>query len=254
MKRSELEAHLNDRLDVKSFKDYCHNGLQVEGADEIKRVITGVSVSERLFEAAVEFDAQAVLVHHGLFWRNSPHPLYLKGVLRNRAKALLANDLNLFAFHLPLDSHAELGNNVLIARALDLTDIEPLVLEQSATITAYVGRFPKPLKPAEFAALADDKLNANGQFFAFDKKTIERVFVLSGGGGGDYNEAAEAGADVLVTGSLFEDSFRAGEEYRLALYGAGHYNSEKWGVRALGEELARKFDLDVKFVDLPNPL
>lgn len=254
IKLKELENYLAELLDTASFDDYCVNGIQVEGKDEINSIVTGVSASSRLFRAVLERKADAVILHHGLFWKNSPHPMALKGILRERVKLLLDAEISLFGYHLPLDGHPELGNNVLIAQALGLEDITFCILAGMTMPLAAVGDLKMPVPFEEFERYANLTLETTGLGFNFGRKLLRRVFVVSGHGGGDYIDAVEAGADLLVTGSLQEDSVRACEELELSLYAAGHYNSEKWGVEALGEHLRDKFDLDVEFVDVPNPV
>ena len=250
----ELERYLSDLLDTSSFDDYCVNGIQVEGRETIRKIVTGVSVSTRIFGAAIEHHADAVILHHGLFWKNSPHPLALTGIMKNRVKLLLDADISLFGYHLPLDAHPELGNNALISKALELKNITFLPIEGSEHPIAAVGDTAKPISFGAFQEKADNVLETVGTGLYFNRGEINRVFVLSGGGGNYYPDAVKATADIMVTGELREESVRAAEELGLSLYAAGHYNSEKWGIRALGEHLRETFDLEVEFVDVPNPV
>ncbi len=251
---SELEVYLAEFLDTGIFDDYCVNGIQVEGSEEIRRIVTGVSASYRLFEAAADRNADAVLVHHGLFWKNSPHPMALRGFLRQRLKFLLDRNINLLGYHLPLDAHPVLGNNALIAKAINLQEIEFIPVENKGAFTGAIGKFAKPLAWEETVAVINQAMGVSGLSFAFGNREIQSVYVLSGGGGGYFSEALRLKADLLITGELNEDTVRAAEESGLALYAAGHYNSEKWGVRALGQHLAEKFNIQVEFVDIPNPV
>ena len=254
LERDELDGYLAELLDTASFDDYCVNGLQVEGRSEIRKVITGVSVSQGLFSEAISRKADAVIIHHGLFWKNSPHPMALTGVLRDRVKMLLDHDINLFGYHLPLDVHPELGNNALIARALEIDDPEFVPIEGSPIPMASVGELPSSMLFEDFIKHTDEILNTHGVGLSFGAREVKRVFILSGGGGGYFLGAYRSGADVMVTGTLREDGVRIAEELGLSLYAAGHYNSEKWGIRALGEHLKEKFNLDVDFIDVPNPI
>lgn len=253
--REELRSHLHDLLNCAAYDDYCVNGLQIEGKERIERVATGVSASRRLFAAAVKMKVDAVIVHHGLFWRNTRHPLALTGVLKGRVAALVKRDINLFAYHLPLDGHPDLGNNALIARALRLQDVSVIPVEgtKSPPMMA-IGRLPRPMSFETFCRMADGALEAKGIHLRLAKSPVRAVAVLSGGGAGYWQSADEAGADVLVTGEMKEEAVRAGEEAGINFYAGGHYNTEKWGVRALGEHLAGKFGLEVTFVDVPNPV
>ena len=250
----KLENYLAELLNTLTFNDYCINGLQIEGREVIEKIVTGVSASSRLFRAVLERKADAVILHHGLFWKNSPHPMVLRGILKERVKLLLDAEVNLFGYHLPLDAHPEFGNSALIASVLGLTDISFIPSAGIENPIAACGKLPNPVSFQNFKDHADEVMNTNGLGFDFHKTGIQRVFVLSGGGGNYYQDAADAGADIMVTGELNENNIRAAEELNLSLYAAGHYNSEKWGIRALGEHLADGFGLDVEFVDVPNPV
>ncbi|MCF7810430.1 Nif3-like dinuclear metal center hexameric protein [bacterium] len=254
IKLKELEQYLAQFLNTESFSDYCVNGLQIEGKPEINRIITGVSTSARLLETAVKYKADAVIVHHGLFWKYSPHPMTLTGIMRNRVKLLINSDISLLGYHLPLDAHQELGNNALIAKALDLTNLSFRALSDFQQPIGAVGDLKNSLTFSKFKEFADKALETNGLALDFSKNTVNRIYILSGGGGNYFSDAGDSGADIMVTGELKEQAVRAAEEMGLSLYGAGHYNSEKWGIRALGNHLMEKFDLEVKFVDIPNPV
>ncbi len=251
MNRKKLETYLSDFLDIQSYKDYCVNGLQVQGREEIKSIVTGVSASERLFKAAIDNKADTIIVHHGLFWRNSPNPFHLTGITYNRVKLLIKHNINLFAYHLPLDSHPKIGNNALIAKALGLKNRK---MVEFPDISAGMGELKTPLSANEFKGYADKLLDTNGLMLPGNKNSILKVFVISGGGGNDYHDAYSNGADVYVTGELEEHSVRGAEELGLALYAPGHYNSEKWGIRELGNFLQRELGLKTEFVDVPNPI
>ncbi len=254
VKLKELEQYLTGKLDTTSFDDYCVNGIQIEGKDTINGIVTGVSASVRLFEAAVERNVDAVIVHHGLFWKNSPHPLALKGPMRKRVKLLLDADISLLGYHLPLDAHSELGNSALISKALGLIDITFTPIAGMDRPIAAVGNLAQPLPFEQFLNHADRVLATSGLSMDFSNGEVSRVFVLSGGGSGYYSDASASGAEIMVTGELKEDMVRYAEELGLSLYAAGHYNSEKWGIKALGEHLREKFDIEVEFVDVPNPV
>lgn len=254
MNRHNLETYLATFLDTQSYNDYCVNGLQVEGCTEVKSIVTGVSVSERLFQAAIKKGADTIIVHHGLFWRSSPNPFKLTGIDYNRVKLLIEHNINLFAYHLPLDSHPEIGNNVLIARALGLHDREMITLPNYRILSAAKGEFKSPLTPDEFKRKADKLFGATGLLLPGNKDFLQKVFIISGGGGVDFQDAYSNGAAVYITGELEEHSVRGAEELGLALYAAGHYNSEKWGIRELGNHLQNEFGLVTDFVDIPNPI
>lgn len=249
-----LQEYLAELLEISLFDDYCVNGLQVEGRREIRKIITGVSASERLFRAAIHQKADAVIVHHGLFWRSTPSPLALVGVLGRRVKLLHQNEISLLGYHLPLDAHCKIGNNALIAEALGLQNVEFVPIDKMERPCAAVGNLSVPVSVDFFFEEADKLLGTNGLGLSFNSNEISRIFVLAGGGGGNFLDAANAGADLMVTGELREDVVRSAEELELNLYAAGHYNSEKWGIIALGEHLKEHFDVETEFVDIPNPV
>ncbi|MDP8237798.1 MAG: Nif3-like dinuclear metal center hexameric protein [Candidatus Hatepunaea meridiana] len=251
---NKLADYLSKLLDTASFSDYCVNGIQVEGQSSISKIVTGVSASQRIIEAAIERQAQAVMLHHGLFWKNDPHPMALTGIMKDRIKLLLDNDISLLGYHLPLDAHQDLGNNALIGKALELENIIFIPVSDIDNPIAAVGDLSEPISFESFREKADEILDTNGLGLDFNKREIKRIFILSGGGGRFYQDAAEAGADLMITGELTEQNVRAAEELEISLYAAGHYNSEKWGIKALGEHLRHKFDLEVEFVDIPNPV
>ena len=250
----ELEQYLNELLNTSAFDDYCVNGVQIEGKQELNRIIIGVSASARLFEAALNSAADAVLVHHGLFWRNSPHPMALRGIIKQRVKLLLDADVSLLGYHLPLDAHPELGNNAQICQRLELNNVSHVTAGDLGNPIAAVGELSEAITFDDFRHHADEILQTTGLGLNFSRVPVQKVFVLAGGGGNYYPDAVKAGADVMVTGELREENVRGAEEHGLSLYAAGHYNSEKWGIKALGEHLREKFNLDVEFLDIPNPV
>jgi len=253
--REELRLYLDQLLDCSLYEDYTVNGLQIEGKDDIRRIVTGVSPSRKLFAAAFRRKADAIILHHGLFWkRGTPHPLTLTGVLRNRVADILKRDVNLFAYHLPLDGDAEFGNNILIAQGLGLTDIRIVPESGERFPLIAVGNLPERLAFPDFCAKADALLGTKGIRLKLARAAIRSVAVVTGAGSDCWQDAAALGADALVTGEIAESAVRAAEEAGINLYGGGHYNTEKWGVRALGEHLKVKFDLQVEFIDVPNPI
>ena len=254
MDREALDKYVADLLDVAAFDDYCVNGLQVEGCSEVRKVATGVSVSQRLFSEAISLDVDTIVVHHGLFWKNSPHPLALTGHLRERVKLLVENDINLFGYHLPLDAHSTMGNNALIAQALELEIREFVPIKITGNPIAAVGDLKIPMPFVQFKQIIDQRMNSEGLGLQLTEKEVRRVFILAGSGGSYFQDAADAGADLILTGELHEDVVRSAEELGINLYAAGHYNSEKWGIRALGEHLREKFSIEVEFIDIPNPV
>ncbi|MDZ7330659.1 MAG: Nif3-like dinuclear metal center hexameric protein [candidate division KSB1 bacterium] len=247
VKRDELIGYINELLNINEFPDDSINGLQVEGKTEIERVILGVSVSERLFRAAVERGADLILVHHGLFWRKAPAPYLLTGLFRTRVALLIKNDINLAAYHLPLDAHAELGNNAQILKRLAIDPIKPIEV-------GYLGRLRNPIAIEKWAKIINKQLETTAQVFAFGPNKVQRVLVISGSSSRFYHLALEHGADTFLGGDMRENVVREIEEVGLNFIHAGHYNTEKFGIQALGEKLQQEFALRCEFIDIPNPV
>ncbi len=246
MNHYELENIVNQRLNSSVFSDYVPNGLQVEGRAEVKTLITGVTASQALVDEAVVRNADAILVHHGYFWKSEP--VVIKGMKRNRLRALLANDINLYGWHLPLDAHQELGNNAQLAKLLDIEvkgEVQPLV---------FWGKLPTPLSGEALAQRIEHNLgrmplhcgdNAPAQ--------IRRVAWCSGGGQGFIDSAAAFGVDAYITGEVSEQTIHSARERCIHFFAAGHHATERGGIKALGEWLAKQHGLDVTFIDIPNP-
>lgn len=244
VKRNELIKFCQDYLRIDKFADYCHNGLQVEGVDKIDRIITGVSFSQALIEKAIEKKAQMIIVHHGIFGDAIGKGPVIKDFTRNRLKLLLANDINLVGFHLPLDAHPLIGNNISLCRLLGVRDPKPFDV-------GFIGQLDKDINIAEFIKLVDKKLNTRSTAVLGGKKKIKKIGVISGGSSSDFVVAASLGADTFLCGELKEYIVRAAEEMNMNVINAGHYNTEKLGVQNLGNLIAKKFKVKVEFVDIP---
>ncbi|MDX1643513.1 MAG: Nif3-like dinuclear metal center hexameric protein [Thermoanaerobaculia bacterium] len=249
--RDELVAYLDRLLDVDLGGDVCPNGLQVEGADTIDRLVTAVSACHEVFERARTDGAQAVLVHHGIFWRGDPPELV--GFRKRRIAELLAGDLNLLAYHLPLDRHAELGNNILAARRLGLTDIERFGEYEGAWI-GYRGRLDEPLGPRDLASRCAEIFGQEPELFGDRAQPIASVAIVSGAAQRELYTAIDLGIDAFVTGESSEWVMNVARESGVTYLAAGHYATERLGIRALGEHVAAQFGIDVDFVDVPNPV
>jgi dinuclear metal center YbgI/SA1388 family protein len=252
MQRHELVAYLDALLSSVGWPDFGPNGLQVEGASEIHHVVTGVSACEELFVRAAELEAQAVLVHHGLLWDNAPTPI--TGFRQRRLRQLFAADLNLLAYHLPLDAHAELGNNALAARALGLTELTPFAQYKGRPI-GWQGRFAPALPLATLVErcrhLFEDR---EPLVFAKGPDPVRSLGIVSGGAQGEVYQAISAGLDAYLTGEVSEWVMNVASENRITFLSCGHYATERLGIRALGEQLAAHCGLEVTFVDVPNPV
>lgn len=249
--RDELLAHLDAYLDPARDPDYGPNGLQVEGRPWIRSLVTGVSACEELFVRAVELGADAVLVHHGLFWEGTSRAV--TGAMKRRLTALLRAEINLFAYHLPLDRHPEVGNNAVAARALGLGELEPFALYKGKAV-GFRGRFPAPIAAAELVARCRGLFGREPLAFLSGPDPLSTVGIVSGGAQGEVHQAIAAGLDAYVTGEVSEWVMNLVRESRLHYLAVGHYAGEKLGVLALGEHLAARFGLAVRFVDVPNPV
>ncbi len=245
--RAEIETHLADLLAVDRFKDYGPNGLQVEGRAEVRRVVSGVTASLALIEAAIDLQADAVLVHHGLFWRGQDGRVV--GWMRRRLSALLARDISLFAYHLPLDAHAELGNNAQLGRRLGL-EADGRFGDQDL---GFIG----PAAGASDAlALADTvrrQLSREPLLLPGDGRPLRRVAWCTGGAQGYFEAAIAAGADAFLTGEISEPQAHLSRETGVAFLACGHHATERFGAPAVGEHLAARFGLEHRFIDIDNP-
>jgi len=250
MQRREFNQLLNDILKPHLIKDFCPNGLQVEGKNEIKKIVTGVTASQALIEAAIEQQADAILVHHGFFWKGESQPI--TGMKKRRIGALLANDINLFGYHLPLDIHPEVGNNAQLAKLLDI-EIET-GLEPTSNSVAMKGRLKTPLSGEDFADKIAKVLNRTPLTSLVRSAKIETIALCTGGGQGYIDLAAEQGIDAYLTGEASEQTIHSSREQNIDFFAAGHHATERYGVKALGELLAQEHGFDVTFIDIDNPV
>lgn len=246
-----LVDHCDQLLDARAGKDFGPNGLQVEGRREVRRVATGVSACLELFERARDAGADAVLVHHGIFWEGQPREL--TGHQARRVAALVESGIHLVAYHLPLDRHPELGNNVLAAKQLGLYSVEPFGLYQGLAIGSR-GRYPEPLPVADFVARCSAAFGQEPLAFLAGPDSIASVGVISGGAPGEIHQAIAAGLDAYVTGEASEWVMNVARESRIHFLSCGHYATERLGIHALGEHLAERFGLEHEFIDVPNPV
>ncbi len=246
MKNTDLELVINEKLSIENFQDYAPNGLQVEGRPHIQKIVTGVTASQALLDEAVRLNADAILVHHGYFWKNEP--VVIRSMKRNRLKTLLCNDINLFGYHLPLDAHPILGNNAQLALKMGVKvegEILPLVPK---------GVFDLPLTPLELKERLEKALQRNVLHCGDNApETIRNIAWCTGGGQGFIQDAAEQGMDAFVTGEVSEQTIHIAREMGVHFFAAGHHATERYGIKALGEWLAQTHHFDVTFVDIDNP-
>ncbi|MCQ4314063.1 Nif3-like dinuclear metal center hexameric protein [Pseudomonas stutzeri] len=236
-------------LNAAKISDYCPNGMQVEGRPQVRRIVSGVTASQALLDAAVDAQADVVLVHHGYFWKNEDPRVV--GIKQRRLKTLLTNEISLLAYHLPLDVHPEVGNNVQLARLLGLIIEGPLEPNNPRSV-GLVGSLDVPLAPADFmrrihAALGREPLMIEGA------GPIRRIAWCTGGAQGYIEQAVAAGVDAYLTGEVSEPTVHIARESGLSFFAAGHHATERCGVQALGDYLARRFAIEHLFIDCPNP-
>jgi len=250
-RRDELIAFLDGLLDSRGRADYGPNGLQVPGAENVDHVVTGVSAHRELFERAATAGAQLVLCHHGIFWGESAGPISEQ--LKARLKLLFDNDMSLAAYHLPLDAHPEVGNNALICEGLGLERGDAFGEAKGAPI-GWVGTAPEPLSLAELVERSTTLFGAAPLVFDAGPAEIRRVGVVSGGGSSTLAEAVGLGLDAFVTGEPTEHVMADAREGGIHFIAGGHYASETFGVRRLGELLEERFGVRHTFVEIANPV
>ncbi|KRA03340.1 MAG: Nif3-like dinuclear metal center hexameric protein [Achromobacter sp.] len=249
-----LANWLDDTLQAARFKDYCPNGMQVEGRSEVGHIITGVTASEALLRAAVDRGADAVLVHHGWMWRNEDRRVI--GTRRTRMALTLKNDLNLFAYHLPLDAHPTLGNNAQLARVLGLTparrdDGAPLTCGQDGLI--WLGEASGVQTLGQLGDRVAQRLGRQPLVVGDPDQPLATIAWCTGGAQGMMSDAVEAGAGVYITGEVSESTVHLARETGVGFIAAGHHATERYGVQALGQAVAEQFGITVEFVDIDNP-
>ena len=249
MDRIELELYLNNTLETARFKDYCPNGLQVEGRRKIDKIATGVTASVAFLEAALEWGADAVLVHHGYFWRNEPPQI--TGRKYQRLKLLLANDLNLFAFHLPLDDHPLYGNNAQLGARLGLIPDDARFGENRL---GWLSTLPMPITLEHFTAQVEQTLGRVPLVFGDPDRRLRRVGWCTGAAQGYFDAAIDAGVDVYLTGEVSEPVAHTSAESGVAFVAAGHHATERYGVQSLGAHISVTFDIEHLFIDIDNPV
>lgn len=252
MLRSEFELLLNRTLSPSRFKDYAPNGLQVEGKGEIKRVVTGVTANQALIDAAIKWQADAIFVHHGYFWKNEAPEIV--GMKYRRIAALIKHDINLYGYHLPLDAHPEYGNNAGLANVLGLNFREPLQpwlpLEESIGL---VGELSEPMSLDAFQQLIEAGVQRSVLFERVSEQPIKRVALCTGGAQGYIEQALKVNADVFITGEVSEQTIHIAREMGIHFISAGHHATERFGAQAMAAFLNEQQGLEAKFIDIDNP-
>lgn len=248
MKREELVSYLNWLLEPTKFKDYCPNGLQVEGRGDVQRIVTGVTASQALLNAAVARNADAILVHHGYFWKGDDGRI--TGIRRQRLGVLISHDINLLAYHLPLDAHPEFGNNAQLACRFGWVP-EGRFGDQDI---AWLGRLAEPTDLAALAGKVTCELDREPLVIGDASRPVRRIAWCSGGAQSYFEQAIALGVDAYISGEISEQTVHMARESGVAYLAAGHHATERGGVQALAAHLAEKFGLDCEFVDVDNPV
>ena len=244
----QLESYLDLLLNISHFNDYCPNGLQIEGRGEIKKVVSGVTASLEFLQAAIDENADAVLVHHGYFWRGENECLV--GMKRRRIALLLANDVSLFAYHLPLDAHPTIGNNFQLANKLGLIE-SGRFSEQNI---AMYGHTSQELTLRELGLNLEKVLLRKPLIIGDEDKLIKRVAWCTGAAQDYFDDAIRLGVDVFITGEISERTVHAARESGVAFISAGHHATERYGVQELGKNIAKEFGIEHQFIDIDNPV
>ncbi len=244
--RNEILRTMNDWLAPEDFKDYCPNGLQVEGAEEVGTIVSGVTASRALLDAAIEAGADMILVHHGYFWKGEDQAI--RGMKRDRIKRLLDHDINLVAYHLPLDDHPEYGNNRQLADMLGILNPRPL------GGLVWQGELDAPMAPRAFADLIGERLARAPLWVGGGSAKISRVGWCTGAAQGFIGNALEAGLDAYISGEISEPTTHTARECGIHYYAAGHHATERYGVQALGRALEQTFGVSHRFIDCDNPV
>jgi len=252
MNRAELECYLALLLKPEKIKDFTPNGLQVQGCEEIKKIVTGVTASQALIDKAIAEKADAIIVHHGYFWKNESY--VIRGMKHTRIKSLLVNDINLFAYHLPLDIHPEIGNNAELAKIFSIENVMPLELGNANSV-AVQGQFSQAICAEDLAKEISRKLARECLHISPpSNKPIKTIAWCSGGGQNYIELAAEQGIDAFLSGEVSEQTTHVAMEMDIHFFAAGHHATERYGIKALGELIAQEHGIDVVFVDIDNPV
>src|SRR3954453_2795188 len=251
-KRDEITAFCDELLDVASFEDYGPNGLQVPGGTEVSKVATGVSANLECLQGAIDSGAQLVMTHHGLIWGPEPSPLSVP--MAARLRALLCAEVSLAGYHLPLDAHPEIGNNALLRDALGLEPDDRPFGEAKGSAVGVVGHASDPIDLGELRRRLAEATGQEPLSFDSGPERISSVGIVTGGGSFAIHQAGALGLDALVTGEPSEPVMGEAREYGVHFLAGGHYATETFGIRRLGELVAQRFGIEHQFIDVPNPI
>ena len=245
----DIVNYTNQLLDIAQFNDYCPNGLQVEGKIEVQTLISGVTASQAFLDAAIQDGADALLVHHGYFWK-SEDPV-ICGMKKNRLVSLLTADVSLLAYHLPLDAHTLYGNNAQLGKILELN--KEGVAGGSPSLVAY-GSLPQPMSGQDFVSHIGARLHRLPLHIPGSAAQIRRVAWCTGAAQSYIEQAVTLGVDAFISGEISEQTVHVARETGIHYYAAGHHATERYGVQALGAHLAERFGITHRFLDIDNPV
>lgn len=247
----EFEKYLNTLLKPEQIKDFCPNGLQIQGREKIAKVITGVTATQALIEQAIVQQADALVVHHGFFWKNESY--VIRGMKHKRIKALLEHDINLFAYHLPLDIHPTLGNNAQLAKLFGIDNVKPLEAGNDLSVSVR-GDFAQAITPQALEQRINTQLNRVCLHIAPPSNKIIKTVAWCSGGGQNFIElAAEQGIDAFISGEVSEQTTHIAREMDIHFYCAGHHATERYGAKALADYFNQHLPVDATFIDIDNP-
>jgi len=245
---NEFSNYIASLLETGRFRDYCPNGVQVEGRPDIRRIASGVTASQRLLEAATAWGADAILVHHGYFWRNEDATV--TGIKKRRIAHLLRHDISLLAYHLPLDAHPDLGNNAQLGKLLGFAQLGRF---GDQDIACY-GELAQPQALAQVTQHITAQLQRAPLVIGDPRRPVSRVAWCTGAAQGHFEAAVALGVDAFLTGEISEQNVHMADETGVAFIAAGHHATERYGIRALGEHVAGRFGLEHRFFDQDNPV
>lgn len=246
----DLLSYSNNVLEIEQYKDYCPNGLQVEGKSDIKKIVSGVTASQALIDVAIKENADVLLVHHGYFWKGEDARLI--GIKYKRIRSLIESGINLLAYHLPLDAHPLYGNNAKLAEKLDL-GIAGSFPSESDAVGMY-GTLKRPMSAGDFSQVISATLAREPMHIGEKSQQIHTIAWCSGAAQNYIESAVSLGVDAYLTGEISEQSVHIARESGIHFFAAGHHATERYGVQAFGEHLALQFDLQYQFIDIANPV
>ena len=245
-----LLNYSNNMLEIERFNDYCPNGLQIEGKSEIKKIVSGVTASQALIDAAIKEQADVLMVHHGYFWKGEDERII--GLKYQRVRSLIESGINLVAYHLPLDAHPLYGNNAKLAEILDI-EVAGRFPPGNDAVGMY-GTLKTPMSATNFSQMVMQAFDREPLHIGDNSEQIHTIAWCSGAAQSYIEAAAELGVDAYLTGEISEQTVHIARESGLHFYAAGHHATERYGVQAFAEHLASHFDLEHQFIDIPNPV